>query len=72
MKNHIEKTHHRFTTIPQIIDISQPIKQQTGYIDFLGYGGVYDNGNDFHLTTNAEWAEYYSFPEKFCPHLGSY
>ncbi|WP_440998307.1 response regulator transcription factor [Cysteiniphilum litorale] len=67
--NHIPATHHRFTTIPDIIRIADCIKTQTKYINFLGYGGIYDTGMNFHLTTNKDWAEYYYSKYLFNPSI---
>lgn len=69
MKNHVPKTHHRFITIPQVTKVAQCITDQTGYISFLGYGGIYDNGMNFHLTTNKEWAAYYYNKYLFNPSI---
>lgn len=57
MEHKIPKTHHRFTSIPDVLKISQPFHDDTGYVKFMGCGTVYDNGKDMHLTTAEDWAE---------------
>ena len=55
MKNHILETHHRFTSIPDVIKISKYLSDNTDYINFMGCGRVYDNGHDTYLTSNKDW-----------------
>lgn len=60
MEDRLLKTHHRFTSIADVVKVSKYLNDNTDYINFMGCGRVYDNGHDTYLTTNKDWLEYYS------------
>lgn len=43
--------------MPEVIKLSQPLFEDTGYVNFLNCASIYDNGKYSNLATTKDWAD---------------
>ena len=56
-------TDYLYKSMPEVIKLSQPLFEDTGYINLLNHASIYDNGQYSNLGTTKDWAD--NFYDKY-------